>query len=70
MSDYKTLLIMYPSGTQARETDEVPESLLAAVVDCGIIPANVKMFYLEEVPTDVREKAALIWQGRVMMEKK
>jgi hypothetical protein len=65
---YGTFLIRLPDRDTLYEPTEPSDNLLDAVVNCGIIPGDIKIYYLTEVPSDIRKQALGIWSDRIEAE--
>jgi hypothetical protein len=65
---YSMFLIRYPHGDSLEDHNVPRDTLLDAVVDCGIIPGDIKIYYLTEVPADIRNQALSIWAERIEAE--
>lgn len=67
---YKAFIIHYPTGVVRFEPDVPQEDLLQAVIQCGVIPPNVRVEYVTEVPADVRRQVAKHWAKQISLGEK
>lgn len=65
---YPAFIIAGPDGPKMFEPTEPRNSLIEAVIDCGMIDKSVKLFYLTEVPEDIRDQALAVWVQRIQVE--